>query len=218
MKIRTSGQTGEGARRVLSLLVEQPSATVLRPCPGCVKPCACPRNATDCGCGCSPACPDAARALSSDPARYPVESLVVPLVFAPDPARYPVESLVVPLVFALAELRLAVPCWSCEGHLTVAGEWVRVPQVWFYAEDAVLTELLARHLASLRDRGVVEHLWEITVSPYSACEVTTFVIRPVIDPGADARSELERLQQGLPVLASGLRASTLAQARSRLKR
>ena len=200
MKIRTSGQTGEGARRVLSLLVEQPSATVLRPCPGCVKPCACPRNATDCGCGCSPDCPDAARALSSDPARYPVESLVVPLVFA------------------LAELRLAVPCWSCEGHLTVAGEWVRVPQVWFYAEDAVLTELLARHLASLRDRGVVEHLWEITVSPYSACEVTTFVIRPVIDPGADARSVLERLQQELPVLASGLRASTLAQARSRLKR
>jgi hypothetical protein len=51
-----------------------------------------------CQCECGPDCSDAARALSSQPSAYPIESGIVPLVYA------------------FARTGLLHSCWSCEGH------------------------------------------------------------------------------------------------------
>ena len=127
MKIRTSNASNHVTLQGLETLVETPSAREVRPCEGCTTPCPCPRRSPTCGCACDAACPEAPRALSTEPDRYPIEPKVVPLVFA------------------LAELRETQPSWSCEGHVRADGEWIRPPQVWFYAELSVYADLIARH-------------------------------------------------------------------------
>ena len=174
------------------------------PCEGCTTPCPCPRRSPTCGCACDAACPEAPRALSTEPDRYPIEPKVVPLVFA------------------LAELRETQPSWSCEGHVRADGEWIRPPQVWFYAELSVYADLIARHCKSLRERRQVAHLWEVVVSSFSACERTTFVLRPCIEQDeGDAQTTpldaLKQLHEEIEVLAASLRKSVLDQGRARLR-
>ncbi|MCZ6862069.1 MAG: hypothetical protein O7I42_17635 [Alphaproteobacteria bacterium] len=38
-----------------------------------------------------------------------------------EPEEFPIESAIVPLVYAFHSLRLTPPCWSCEGHYNRSG-------------------------------------------------------------------------------------------------
>jgi len=78
----------------LQLLISQPTALEDPPCPGC--------RIHDLQI-CSSKCPEAPRALSIDPGRYPIEPKVTPLVFE------------------LRTTRVMQTCWSCEGHMDPEG-------------------------------------------------------------------------------------------------
>ena len=198
MKIRPSGLWQVDDRSALDALVRQRSSPAVRPCDGCTKPCPCPKRSQTCCCGCEVECSEIPRALSSEPDRYPIESKIIPLVFA------------------VAELREIVPCWSCEGHVRHDGDWVREPQVWFYSNRTVYPDLMTRHFSKMHAAKAVGHLWEIVVSAFSASATTTFTIRPVLKQQLSAGDELAELWREIPVLAKDLRESVLDQAAKRL--
>ena len=86
-------------RNDLELLLRQAGDHDARPCPGCTI--RCPKcGSHSCTCNCTSACDVAPRMMSSDPDDHPVESGIVPLVYA------------------FYSLRLTPPCWSCEGPYT----------------------------------------------------------------------------------------------------
>lgn len=178
-----AGARAESNRRVsLQLLLRQPTDKQRRPCPGCDLTCACSQRSTTCCCGCSASCPNAAAMLSSEPQRYPIEPRVLPLVYA------------------LTTLRVVETCWSCEGHAGDAGRVAKTPQVWFYAESTSYPELIAQHAQDLLTKRELSRPWCVTVSPFAACDVTTFNLRPV--GVRDAR--LGDLQADLARLAADL--------------
>jgi hypothetical protein len=183
----------------LTRLVEQPSDREQRPCPGCDKICGCPSRSTRCCCGCSARCQDAARFLSSEPDRYPIEPYVLPLVYV------------------LASLRLVFPCWSCEGHLRPTGGLTRMPQVWFYSASTVYPELIAAHLAELTFRRTLAHAWTISVCPHTTGGATIFQIQPQqLDEAEVQAAELASLQNDLVTIADSLAPSLRALARHML--
>lgn len=122
---------------------------------------------TTCQCGCSASCPQAARALSIDPDRYPIESGILPLVFA------------------MKRLRVFEPCWSCEGHLRPDGSLWKLPMVWFYTRSLLYLRLLADSLHQLKGAGQIKAPWQVVVS-FSDPDnpETTFSIQPAIEHGA----------------------------------
>lgn len=171
----------------LARLLEQPTDRERRPCPSCDKVCGCPVRSTQCCCGCSARCPDAARFLSSEPTQYPIEPHAVSLVYA------------------LAGLRLVSPCWSCEGHVRPAGGLVRIPQVWFYSSSTVYPELIALHLKDLEFHRKLLHAWMVSVCPHTAGGTTIFQIQPEHVTPADARADaLPSLHQDLHTIGDSL--------------
>lgn len=189
-----------GSRRAALLrLLEQPSDKEVRPCFGCVVPCACDAHSPACCCGCSPGCPSAAAALSSEPERYPIEPLILPLVYQ------------------LSALRVVQPCWSCEGHAEAGSTNRKVPQVWFHAPSELYPDLLATDLAELAFDGTTRNRWVVTLCPHGAPdEYTTFAVHP--DADAAATATLECLQRDVAAIASGLPERLRRQAESRLER
>ncbi|HHM04240.1 MAG TPA: hypothetical protein ENJ19_00670 [Gammaproteobacteria bacterium] len=168
----------------LRLFLSQASDSDQRPCPACRAPCRCARHSRKCTCGCSPRCPKAAWALSSEPERYPIEPKAVPLVYA------------------LAGLRLMPPCWSCEGHVAAGGR-CKLPQVWFYATSTLYVEMLAECLHDLFVTQTLHAPWEIAVSSFQAdAQATTFILRPQSDP--ERPFHLGMLQQDLEALGDTL--------------
>ena len=164
-------QAGRTRADDLARLLQQPTDRERRPCPSCDKVCGCPALSTQCCCGCSVRCPDAPRFLSSEPAQYPIEPQVLPLVYA------------------LASLRLVPPCWSCEGHARPSGGLVRMPQVWFYSASTVYPELIALYLKDLEFHGKLRHQWMISVCPHTAGGATIFQLQPEQLRQADVQAE-----------------------------
>ena len=131
----------------LQLLLEQPTSKEMRPCRFCTLTCeTC--GSVICTCNCTPECEAAARKLSSEPDRYPIERLVLPFVFH------------------LNALRVVQPCWSCDGHLdTFSAEekiW-KLPQVWFYSRSVVYPKLINDYLRDLKHHSRLNHHWQVNL-------------------------------------------------------
>ena len=171
-------------------------ATCSKICPQC--------GSIACQCECSRDCPDAPRALSSDPENYPIEAGIAPLVFE------------------MQRTGVFRPCWSCEGHSANDGALWKLPQVWFYCDSATHVRLLADTLKVLRIETRTRARWEIHIE-FSEPDNpdTTFALRPNLT-GEDAlplfvlqndsraiaeslepmlRGEARKLQNGIPQTA-----------------
>ncbi|HIF51969.1 MAG TPA: hypothetical protein EYQ42_10680 [Thiotrichaceae bacterium] len=191
MKIRTSStqkKASERRRNDLLDLLSQDDDKQRRPCPDCHTLCKCDKHSSHCTCGCSVDCKYAPRMLSSDPDLYPIESNVVPLVYA------------------MSVLRVAEPCWSCEGHLKNDNELLRPPQVWFYSDSTVYPELISEYLHDLCFIKETSCLWTVMLCQHTASHATTFSIKPEISEEVKITSKiLRQLQNDLHVISYSLR-------------
>lgn len=151
-------------------------------------------GSTRCQCMCTPECPEAARALSSEPDRYPVEPGILPLVFE------------------LKKSELFQPCWSCEGHLRADGSLWKLPSVWFYCESFPALRLLDNCLKKLEINGKVAVRWQVAIS-FSDPDnpETTFAIQPALHPGQDV--SLQRLQADAYAIATSLNQDLATEAK-----
>lgn len=200
MRIATPEEDAEflQARRVeLGELLGEPLPNEVRPCPGCELPCPGTGSVT-CARHCDRTCPHAPLQLSSEPEEFPVESGIVPLVFA------------------LYSLRQVEPCWSCEGHLKADGTFHRLPQVWFYCRSQVLPRLFVDVLSQLRAQGVTQATWVVNVT-YAAEESLdpVFAMRP--DLSLSEPYDLPTLQRDIEGLADALLEAVRDRARHYLK-
>jgi hypothetical protein len=142
-------------------------------------------GAVSCQCSCSPFCPQAASALSSDPA-------------------HPVEPAIAPLVFEMKRFRWFAPCWSCEGHADAKGAVWRAPTVWFYAEAQLHVRLLATGLARLAHAGRLSTPWRIVVTHSDAENLeTTYALEPAL-AGSEG-PDLSSLQRDVYEISRSLR-------------
>ena len=162
-------------------LLELPTDRERRPCLTCDIPCKCVKRSSECCCSCSPRCPEAPRFLSSEPDRYPIEPNTVPLVYA------------------LSALQVVPSCWSCEGHLTPAGDLIRLPQVWFYSASTLYAELISEHIDDLEFKRKLAHAWQVAVCPHTEGGTTIFAIKP------DRLNEKDVHEKQLPALQQDLR-------------
>jgi hypothetical protein len=168
-------------------LIAQPVAAESPPCVSCGNHV--PAN-------CSSKCAQAAASLSSEPARYPVEIKVVPLVFE------------------LAATRVMQPCWSCEGHLGPNGELWKLPQVSFYAESPLYPQLLLKHIHALELQKRLTYPWHVVLSDYGQTWDTTYTLEPNLS--RQQAIHLGNLQADLNALAENLNDRLKAIARSAL--
>lgn len=168
-------------------IIKQPKAAELPPCPGCSVP---PIN-------CSPSCPHAAGALSSDPVRYPVEPKVVPIVFE------------------MATLRLIQPCWSCEGHMTADGSLGKCAQVAFYSASTLYPQLIVSYLDTLEAHKKLAYQWQVVVNSFGQTLMPTYVLKPDLNFCNDLR--LGVLQQDFLTIADNFSEHIKQQARNMVK-
>jgi hypothetical protein len=143
----------------------------------------CPQcGTTTCLCRCTPDCPDAARALSTEPDRYPIEPAILPLVFA------------------MKRSRIFDPCWSCEGHTGAGGSTWKAPMVWFYCRSMVYLRLLGDSLNRMAGAGSLKAPWGVVVT-YSdpGNPDTTFSLQPA--PGESQAFSLPELQDDARAIA-----------------
>lgn len=182
-------------REALEALVAQPDVRTLRPCPDCELVCPCSGSVT-CTCACASDCPHAPRALSSDPAAFPVEPGIVPLVYA------------------LRCLRLTPPCWSCEGHEDANGKLLKPPQAWFTTRDLAYPDVVAEILADLFIERRLSARWDLCLTHWGERVETGFAIQPRPDAEADIR--LSQLRGDVRVIAEALQARAKALAREHI--
>ena len=159
----------------LKQVLTQPGPNELRVCYHCTRVV---------GNHCLPECPYAPNALSSDPDRYPIEPKVVPIVFW------------------LNSLRLIQTCWSCEGHMNLEGELLRIPQVSFYAISPVHAYLISRHLSQLRIEKKLVCTWQIVLSDYGQNCNVTYTLEPKL--GNTTKVHLGLLQKDLQIIGDHL--------------
>jgi hypothetical protein len=146
----------------------------------------CPQcGSTSCLCRCTPDCPDAARALSTEPDRYPIEPAILPLVFA------------------MKRSGIFDPCWSCDGHLGVGGSIWKSPMVWFYCRSMLYLRLLGDGLNRMAGMGCLRVQWGIAVT-YSdpGNPETAFSLQPA--PGERRDFSLADLQADAGAIARAL--------------
>ena len=136
----------------LNRLIQQPSATQSPPCTNCHQAEA---ERTDC----SFKCENAAEALSEDPVKFPIEENIVPLVFE------------------LTTMRLVQTCWSCEGHASIDGKILKMPQISFYTEKPLYAQLISKYLSKLFWQKKLQYPWEITLSDYGQTLELTYTIK-----------------------------------------
>jgi len=166
-----------------------------RPCQNCHLPCACSQSPS-CACSCSISCRHLARKLSSEPEEFPLESRIVPLVYA------------------LNSLRVVTPCWSCEGHNDSADQLIKLPSVWFNTSSQGLPRLLVEHCGQLYGDRETYYRWGIEVLGLGDVMQTTYSLRPNLSLLDDAN--LSHLHKDIVVLAEGLFEGVKAAARAHL--
>ena len=183
-----SASSVEALERVLSVGI-----TLRRPCQSCKRSCQC--GSSSCFCQCSVDCPEAPRALSSEPDRYPIEQGVVPLVFE------------------LSRMREVTPCWSCEGHLDNQGSLWKLPQVWFYSSSPVYVELISHYAWELHSSKQLSYPWHVIVLAYGQPGTTTYSLQP--DLTFYAEPELSLMQEDIRRLANDIVGNVMMQALKR---
>lgn len=189
------------ARRLGGEIAQAAESTGLsgRVCgPGCSLRCShC--GSSVCQCLCSPACPGAARGLSSCPDAFPIEPAILPLVFQ------------------MRRLGLFAPCWSCEGHRQKDGSPWKAPRVWFTCDSVAHLRLLASGVAAMKIAGRLKAHWQVVVV-HSDPEnpQTTFSLEP--EPGDAEKLPLTDLQADVAELARSLQTMVSAEARALLRR
>lgn len=180
-------------RTELIELLKQPSDKDERPCPGCriTFPDNPDIKSTQ---HCSFNCPEAGKQMSSEPTMYPIESNIVPMVYA------------------MYTLRLLMPCWSCEGHENSQHEIVKFPKVWFYSTSPFYAKLISQVISSLMSKRMITYNWLVSILPYSQSMFTlTYSIEPDIKHEKDVK--LSSLQNDLLVIAQNLRSEVHFEAR-----
>lgn len=136
-------------------------------------------------------CPDARFMLSSD-------------------AEYPLEPKITPVVFELKRLGVYHPCWSCEGHLGLAGEIWKLPCVWFYAESVIHVRVLADSMVELHLDGKLNVRWEVVLTVADSDNTdTSFSLQPNL---RGEETTLPALHQDLQNIAGHLRRMVVERA------
>lgn len=136
-------------------------------------------------------CPDARFMLSSD-------------------ADYPLEPKITPVVFELKRLGVYHPCWSCEGHLGLAGEIWKLPCVWFYAKSVIHVRVLADSMVELYLGGKLNVRWEVVLTVADSDNTdTSFSLQPNLK---GEETTLPALHQDLENIAEHLRRMVVKRA------
>ncbi|MGK0442904.1 MAG: hypothetical protein ACJA0N_002723 [Pseudohongiellaceae bacterium] len=181
-------------------LLIQPSDQQSRPCPGCrfVTPDGKTENSATKYC--SYRCSAAPREMSAEPDRYPIESGIVPAVYA------------------FYTLRKLMPCWSCEGHLDGNNVLSKSPKVWFYATSGFYPKLITQSISQLEMDHKLINSWIVRILPFSQSMFTiTYSLEPLLPlKRGDDTSLLLTLRKDIVVIADNLRPEMLQQARSYL--
>lgn len=192
MEIEPPGPFVENRQRTraeLELLLCQPGSHLAPPCQNCQEHIISQCNAK---------CVNAPRALSSDPARYPVEPKVVPLVYE------------------LRKTRVMQPCWSCEGHMDADGKLWKYPQVSFYSSTPLYAVLLVNYLTLLKHKKKLNQEWIIVISGFGQKHTgITYTIEPKLN--ADSKPHLGSLHCDLITIADNLEIQIKDQARKMLE-
>jgi len=178
-------------------LLDQPNTQEARPCLDCQEICPdCGSNT--CSCRCTPRCEMAAKQLSSDGHRYPIENKILPLVFE------------------LNTLRVCQPCWSCEGHSSNENEVKKIPRVWFYSRSLIYPRLISDYLQGLLFEKKIHYPWHIcvTFSPVENID-TSFSIEPNLN--FINHPQLNHLQNDVNTIANSLVNSIKRAAENHLK-
>lgn len=168
-------QTIADLERLLQAIEQPPE----RPCPNCQHPKELKRINQ-----CQSQCPDAPRALSSDPENHPIEPLVLKIVFE------------------LNKLNQYQPCWSCEGSLDDDGEIYRLPQVNFYTANPIYALLIQEHLELLHYGQHLHVAWHIGLTSIGQKAGPTYILEP--SPKGDSELILEELQEDLQIIGKEL--------------
>lgn len=163
-------------RNSLQRFIDHPEPEKSAPCHGCKVHL--PKN-------CSPKCNDVAQALSIDPVRYPIEPMVIPIVFE---------------VTASAGL---MTCWSCEGHMSTDNKKIwKLPQVSFYSDTPIYAHLVLMHLLNLKQNKKLHYLWHIVLGAFTDSLNMLYSIEPNLNREADP--ELIKLQQDMQTIGDGM--------------
>lgn len=160
-------------RSDLEAFIGQPEPSEIPPCPGCN---------IHTSMTCSAKCPDAPRALSIEPDRYPIETKVVPLVYG------------------LMSTRVLMTCWSCEGHMGDDNKLWKLPMVSFYSASPIYPKLLLKHIEKLNFQKTLKYRWHIVLSDFSQTPGVTYSIQPDLSFVEDIH--LGQLQQDIATIAS----------------
>lgn len=195
MKIKDNCFQREDKKRILAdlqLLLEQPSDKQERPCPGCRLTFPNDPSVTSTK-NCSCRCPYAPQMMSSDPDKYPIESNIVPIVYA------------------LFTMRQMMPCWSCEGHIDNKGNIIKLPKIWFYSVSEFYPKMVASYLSDLKGKHITKNEWMVSILPFSQSMFTvTYSIEPkVIDIKLLA---LPSLHKDIILIGQGFRKNILNSA------
>ena len=175
-------------------LLSQPWDRQRRPCPSCRIQFG--SESTLSAAHCSSDCRFAPRFMSSDPEKYPIESGVVPLVYA------------------LYRMRLMEPCWSCEGHLEATKQIWKMPKVWFYSASHFYPKLVAQLISELQGKHKISNSRGVRILPFSQSMYdTTYSIKPQAGD-----QSLARLHADIKVISKTLRLDMLSLARGYTRR
>lgn len=141
---------------------------------------------------CSRDCPEIARALSSDPDKFPLETRIAPLAFE------------------LKRLEVFEPCWSCEGHNGPDGSLWKIPRVWFYCRSVVHLRVLAESIKELHLQKKLTAPWHIVITFSDNDNTdTAFSLEPSLD---QIRPSLEAIQKDIDVIAEHLHGQVFTEA------
>lgn len=185
-------------KTALTDLVSQPSDQQARPCPGCRFAVGVTQSTTSSK-HCSAECPMAHKQMSSDPERYPIESGVVPLVYA------------------FYTMRLMMPCWSCEGHSDANGTILKTPKLWFYATNEFYPKLVAQYVSTLKGERKITNHWSVRILPFSQSMFTTTYSLEPQDIIPDCTNLLS-LQNDLRAIAKDFRVEMIKLANHYIQR
>jgi hypothetical protein len=175
-------------------LIAQPSDTQARPCPDCSIRFG--KETTLSAENCSSACKYAPRHMSGEPDKFPIESGIVPLVYA------------------LYSLRLITPCWSCEGHLNADGAIGKLPKVWFYSGSSFYPKMIAQVIGQLQAHHKIGYSWGVKVLPFSQSMFSTTYSIEAQASGAS----LAELQKDIVALGKVMRQEMLILASDYVRR
>ncbi|MEK6748606.1 MAG: hypothetical protein AABY83_05305 [Pseudomonadota bacterium] len=122
----------------------------------------------------------------------------------------PIESYIAPLVFSLTTLKIFVTYWSCEGHCSRDGLWIRIPQVWFHCRSLAHVRLLHDWLSQQWIQKKISVPWVVMLTHAGLTLDTGFCLQPELNFHPEAT--LPMLQHDALHLGQALAPGLVAQA------